>query len=98
MNELKLTLTREEVAPMLGLALPTLRRLESEHPERLPKFVRVGRPSVYLVESVVEFLRGREGVGGVPAASMPAAATSRAMGKKKNRGRPRKTGMAGAVQ
>jgi hypothetical protein len=97
--ELKLTFTRDEVAPMLGIKLGTLRRLESEQPHRLPQFVRVGRSTVYPREQIEDFLRAHAGIGGKPNAHptpAPACAASIAM-QKRGPGRPRKTARKGGA-
>ena len=84
-----ITLAREDVARLIGMAVPTVRRLEHEQPQRLPPFLRVGKRPVYLRETVLEWIKQQQGVGGVPSLPQSTSNTAEAPRVTRARGRPR---------
>ncbi len=100
----KITLNKEGLAELLGFEKSTMNRKVSDEPETLPPFINVGtearRKPVWLVETVTQWLKEREGLS-VAAASqlglsqkIESAVTELAPAKRR-RGRPKKSeGMA----
>lgn len=98
----KITLNKEGLAELLGFEKSTMNRKVSDEPETLPPFINVGtearRKPVWLVETVTQWLKEREGL------SVAVAPHLRLDGKsegtvvvkeptlsKRGRGRPRKS-------
>lgn len=89
----KISLNREELANALGISESTLMRWESQEPDRLPPSVKIGRKRVYLVESLLSWLKAAEVQSKPPAELKTVLTESLTL---RGRGRPRKV-MAGAV-
>lgn len=95
----KFTLDKEGLAATLGYAKATVDRKVSDEPETLPPFINLGSAArmkpVWLMDTVKQWLKDREGVGAVSpnpqdSASSPTRVMPNPVVAKRGRGRPKK--------
>lgn len=96
----KITLNKEGLAELLGFEKSTMNRKVSDEPETLPPFINVGtearKKPVWLVETVTQWLKEREGLSvAVAPRFRPGGTFDKAVNEptlaKRGRGRPKKS-------
>lgn len=90
MNQSSVTVDREQIAIWTKVAVETIKRWESSQPQKLPPFIKVGRGKVYLLETVLKWLKDSQ--QDPKAKITPAgvdAEVAAAPASKRGRGRPR---------